>query len=141
MACSPNIDENRRTPDHSPGLRSLKNGPQLHPRTKFLRLSPPYTLLLSCISNNRKEGSQNLTFLAPLVLDFLEGKWLKFCISPTAGSFHSILFAMISFWYNNFESLKITQYGAVGGQEWRLGGQKVGFTLWLIWRVRPNPEQ
>eukprot|EP00983_Pelagomonas_calceolata_P070700 1150897-Pelagomonas_calceolata.AAC.2 len=28
-------DENRRTPDHSPGLRSPKNGPQLHLRTIF----------------------------------------------------------------------------------------------------------
>eukprot|EP00983_Pelagomonas_calceolata_P016115 510015-Pelagomonas_calceolata.AAC.1 len=36
--------------------------------------------------------------------------------------------------------LKITQCGAVGGQEWRLGGQKAGFTPRLIGQVPPNPE-
>eukprot|EP00983_Pelagomonas_calceolata_P112876 1159930-Pelagomonas_calceolata.AAC.1 len=29
----------------------------------------------------------------------------------------------------------------LGGQEWRFGGQKVGFTPWLIRHVRLNPDQ
>eukprot|EP00983_Pelagomonas_calceolata_P033713 1055997-Pelagomonas_calceolata.AAC.2 len=42
---------------------------------------------------------------------------------------------MILFWSKDSKSLKITQFGAVGGQGWRLGGQKVGFTPWLIRHV------
>eukprot|EP00983_Pelagomonas_calceolata_P119588 1160622-Pelagomonas_calceolata.AAC.10 len=45
---------------------------------------------------------------------------------------------MTFFWHKDFKSLKITQFGAVGGPEWRLGGQKVGFTPWLIRRVCPT---
>eukprot|EP00983_Pelagomonas_calceolata_P091318 1157528-Pelagomonas_calceolata.AAC.7 len=41
----------------------------------------------------------------------------------------------------DLKSSKTIQFGAVGGKERRLGGQRVGFTPWLIWRVRPNPEQ
>ena len=64
-----------------------------------------------------------MTFLAPPEQDFLEGKWLKFCISPTTESFHSIFFAMILFWNMDLKSSKITQFGTVGGQIWRLGGE------------------
>eukprot|EP00983_Pelagomonas_calceolata_P041431 1138063-Pelagomonas_calceolata.AAC.6 len=45
---------------------------------------------------------------------------------------------MTFFWFKDSKSLKIAHFGAVGGQEWRLGGQKVGVTLRLIWRVRFN---
>eukprot|EP00983_Pelagomonas_calceolata_P068759 1150057-Pelagomonas_calceolata.AAC.1 len=38
---------------------------------------------------------------------------------------------MLLFWSKDFKSRKLTQFDAVGGQEWRLGGQKVGFTPWL----------
>eukprot|EP00983_Pelagomonas_calceolata_P017949 562592-Pelagomonas_calceolata.AAC.1 len=47
--------------------------------------------------------------------------------------------AEILFLTNHWDakSPKTTQLGAVGGQEWRLGGQKVGFTPRLIWRCAP----
>eukprot|EP00983_Pelagomonas_calceolata_P016039 507802-Pelagomonas_calceolata.AAC.5 len=51
----------------------------------------------SILSFKERKGGQNLNSLAHVVLDFLKGKWLKFCTSPTAGSFHSFSFAMIFF--------------------------------------------
>jgi hypothetical protein len=30
---------------------------------------------------------------------------------------------MIFFWYKDTKSAKITQFGAVGGPEWRFGGE------------------
>eukprot|EP00983_Pelagomonas_calceolata_P119184 1160575-Pelagomonas_calceolata.AAC.8 len=45
---------------------------------------------------------------------------------------------MIFYWHKDYKSTKTTQFGAVGGQEWRLGGQKIGFTPRLIRHV---PQQ
>eukprot|EP00983_Pelagomonas_calceolata_P079350 1154627-Pelagomonas_calceolata.AAC.5 len=53
------------------------------------------------------------------------------------GVFSSILFALM-FWCKDSKSLKITQFGAVGGQGWRLSGQKVGFTPQLNWQGASN---
>eukprot|EP00983_Pelagomonas_calceolata_P002972 98195-Pelagomonas_calceolata.AAC.6 len=39
------------------------------------------------------------------------------------------------------KSPNITQSGAVGGQEWRSGSKKVGFTPRLIWQARFNLGQ
>eukprot|EP00983_Pelagomonas_calceolata_P039608 1137245-Pelagomonas_calceolata.AAC.3 len=38
-----------------------------------------------------------LTSLAPPVLEYIQGKWPKFCTSPTTVSLPSISFAMIFF--------------------------------------------
>eukprot|EP00983_Pelagomonas_calceolata_P080207 1155047-Pelagomonas_calceolata.AAC.2 len=51
-------------------------------------------------------------------------------------SFH--FFAMIFFWYKDSKSPNTTQSDAVVGQEWRLGGQKVGLTPRLTRHMGPN---
>eukprot|EP00983_Pelagomonas_calceolata_P047344 1140597-Pelagomonas_calceolata.AAC.2 len=38
----------------------------------------------------------------------------------------------------DFKSLKTTQFGAIGGPEWRHGGQNVGFMPRLIWQMSPS---
>eukprot|EP00983_Pelagomonas_calceolata_P073275 1152069-Pelagomonas_calceolata.AAC.1 len=63
---------------------------------------------------------------------------LNITCSPGPGSSHSIFFTMIFFWCKDSKSPKITLFGAVGGQEWRFGGQKVGFTPRLIRHMGPN---
>ena len=65
-----------------------------------------------------------MTFLAPSVPEFLRGKWLEFCSSPTTGSFHPIFFAMTFFWHRDLRYLKTIQFGAAGGLEWRFSGEK-----------------
>eukprot|EP00983_Pelagomonas_calceolata_P082893 1156039-Pelagomonas_calceolata.AAC.13 len=68
------------------------------------------------------------------------GAWkrLKSCISPTTEPFHIILFAMMLFSCEDYKSLKFAQFGAVDGQEWRLGGQQVDLLPRLIRHMCQN---
>eukprot|EP00983_Pelagomonas_calceolata_P036943 1136126-Pelagomonas_calceolata.AAC.1 len=52
----------------------------------------------------------------------MQGKWLKFCISPTTGFLRSIFLAMV-FMYKTPNYQK-TQFGAIDDVEWGLEGEK-----------------
>eukprot|EP00983_Pelagomonas_calceolata_P015321 485747-Pelagomonas_calceolata.AAC.1 len=54
----------------------------------FVSLTLQILLTFCMFKIGKKEFKES--FGAPLVLDLLEGKWLKFCISPTTGPVHSI---------------------------------------------------
>eukprot|EP00983_Pelagomonas_calceolata_P002705 90301-Pelagomonas_calceolata.AAC.1 len=57
-------------PDHPQMAHSSTSGPSFTPNLLCVRA--PYTPLTSYIFKKRKGGSQKSTFLAPLVLDFLQ---------------------------------------------------------------------
>eukprot|EP00983_Pelagomonas_calceolata_P099539 1158469-Pelagomonas_calceolata.AAC.5 len=85
-SCSPNQDENRRSPDHSPGLRSPHNGPQLPlgpiftPKIIFETAIFITNILL--IQKKERRRSKIDLFGNPCVA-ILQGKRLKFCIWST----------------------------------------------------------
>ena len=64
--------------------------------------------------------------------------WLKFCISPTTGSFPFIFVAMIYSCYMDSISSKIKQFGGLVGQIGADGCQEVGCTPRLTWHVYPS---
>jgi hypothetical protein len=68
----------------------------------------------------------------------LHGEWrIDLHISPTTWSFCSIVFAMI-FYYKDFKTPKIIQFGALAGQIQHMASRKVGFTPRPIRYGSPN---
>eukprot|EP00983_Pelagomonas_calceolata_P119775 1160637-Pelagomonas_calceolata.AAC.2 len=100
-----------RTPDHSPGLRSPKMGPRLQPgaifhfQRYFSVTSTYYAIVLH--TQKRKEGIQKLAFLAPLVLDFLQGNAEVLCLA------NHWVFSLHSFCNENLRTKTFKVYTAI----------------------------
>jgi len=137
------------TPNHTSGLRSPEMGPQLRPGTIFHSqiwyLWLPYTMWPSCMFQNRMQGGQKMTFLAPSWLIF---SW--FSLREMAGILYLTNHWICSPHFScndgiyriKSNAILITWIGAAIGQIQHTGAWKVGFTPrpirhkwphWLQW--------
>ena len=96
---SPKNGEHRTTSYHTSGLRSPQIGPQLRPGTilhsqNYVFMTCLYHATILHVQKQDTRKTKNDLF-GTFLANFLEGKWLEFCISPTTGYFPLIFVVMI----------------------------------------------
>jgi len=100
---------------------------------------PPYTLISSCIFKSRVEGSQKLTFLAPIRLMFSKGNGCNSVSHQPLDRFPPfLLHEWYLFTYMDSTKLKTIQFDGLVGQIWAAGCQRVACTPRLVMLSSPN---